>query len=226
MRSNIGNTPLATGAGSGLDADKLDNVEGAVYARKDIRPDFSAGARCDNGTSDTPEFSWYDPINDTVLYADMNAEKWRTFYSYRGAATLVAYELNLATRIWDFKAWPTVNGGDIAAFTKPFISPAQTIVSAGLLTIAHGMGVAPKLFQMHIKCLTAEDGWAIGDEMEVGYDNSTAGDNRFLALQKDATNIKIRFTNKSNVFHLANKTTGVSTTFTNANWEFYVRAYG
>lgn len=108
----------------------------------------------------------------------------------------------------------------------PFESGAQVITSAGALTLAHGLGVIPKLVGLHLKCLTAEYGYAIGDELFV---NVGAGkvktDEVAMSIVPDATNLNIRFPNDVTVFSSCNKATGVPERLTNANWELHVRAW-
>lgn len=110
---------------------------------------------------------------------------------------------------------------------KPFVSTGQTITSAALLTIAHSLGAKPPLYNFYIKCTTAEHGWSIGDEIELGSNlNMTdLGTNRASPVYTDATNIYIQFTNTATVILQANKATGAAAAFTNANWDIYVRAW-
>lgn len=109
--------------------------------------------------------------------------------------------------------------------TKEYVSSNQTITSAGLLTLAHSLGAAPKLIFLELVCVTAEDGYSINDVIMTGLNSSTSGDNRFTSVYEDATNIYIRFDNDADVFISANKGTGATVTLTNANWRLRVRAF-
>lgn len=48
---------------------------------------------------------------------------------------------------------------------EPFSSTEQTISSAGLLTIEHGLGVKPKRAWAVLVCKTTEYGYAVGEEV-------------------------------------------------------------
>ena len=113
----------------------------------------------------------------------------------------------------------------LSTFTKEYVSSNQTITSGGLLTLAHGLGAAPKLVQLHLVCATAEGGWAVGDVIMVGNNNGTTSDNRHTSAYFDATNVYVRFTTTSACFTVANKGTGGAVTVTNANFRLRVRAF-
>lgn len=117
-------------------------------------------------------------------------------------------------------------GGTQIPFTKVFESAQQTITAAGSLTLAHGLGVKPKLYQAYIVCQTAEGGYSIGDEVIVdpGW-TADASIGRGLSIVPDATNLNIRFGNNSQNFILVNKTTGANFNITNANWKLVIRAW-
>lgn len=112
-------------------------------------------------------------------------------------------------------------------FTQAFESSQQTISNAGLLTIAHGLGVKPKLYLVVLQCTTAELGYSIGDEVMAPQTRSTAsgGGERGISMVPDATNINIRYAATASPFELLNKTTGVVASATNANWRLVVRAW-
>lgn len=109
------------------------------------------------------------------------------------------------------------------AFTKSYTSTNQTITSGGSLTLAHSLGAAPALIQIRLKCLTAEHGYSIGDEVIALAGDANAG--RFPSLVPDATNINVRYGSSANAFNIANKTTGASAAITNASWAMIVKAW-
>jgi hypothetical protein len=111
-----------------------------------------------------------------------------------------------------------------SALTAEYTSAEQTITSGGALALAHGLGAAPKLVYAFIKCTTAENGYSIGDELIVGQ-HETGQTNGGVAIVPDATNINIRFGSTATTFGGANKGTGSNVLFTNANWNFIVRAW-
>jgi hypothetical protein len=108
---------------------------------------------------------------------------------------------------------------------KVFTSTDQTITSAGLLTLAHGLGAAPDLVGLYLVCQTTEANWAVNDVVHLGAVSTTTGANRITSVYADATNVYVRFTDTANAFALGDKTTGVAATLTNANWKLRVRAW-
>ena len=111
------------------------------------------------------------------------------------------------------------------AVRSAYVSSDQTITSGGLLTLAHGLGEAPKLVQLHLVCAVAQGGWDVGDVIMVGNNQSTSGDNRHTSAYFDATNVYVRFTDSGAAFTVAFKTTGVAVNLTNTSWRLRVRAF-
>jgi hypothetical protein len=113
-------------------------------------------------------------------------------------------------------------------FTKNFQSAQQTISNAGALTVPHGLGVKPSLVRAILVCTTADGGYSVGDEYDLGvaqsWDAGTA-QQKGMGMWSDATNIYSIFANIANPFSIFAKTTGVPTTLTNANWRLIFRAY-
>ena len=110
-------------------------------------------------------------------------------------------------------------------FTNSFASSAQTITSAGALTIAHSLGATPILIVMELVCQTGEAGYTAGDVLityDTGQDSAA---NRGVSVVPDATNLNIRFGSQGAVFVVPNKGTGVKTALTNANWQIVFRAF-
>jgi len=100
-------------------------------------------------------------------------------------------------------------------------SSNQTITSAGLLTLAHGLGARPRFVQLALYCAVADLGWAIGDVVFVtGYDEQ-----RTNAVWADTTNVAVRFDSEASCFALANKGTGAASFATNTSWRLIVRAW-
>ncbi|MER8641005.1 phage tail fiber protein [Mesorhizobium sp. M1252] len=113
-----------------------------------------------------------------------------------------------------------------AKLQKFYESAAQTITVSGPLTLAHGLGVKPVLYFGFIKCLTAEGGYSVGDEVMVNvnnHDTGTGGTN--ATIVPDATNLNVRFGNNTWVFAVINKTSAGRFNITPANWQYVVRAF-
>ena len=106
-----------------------------------------------------------------------------------------------------------------------FVSSDQTITSAALITVAHGLGARPEDIEIDLVCVTAEAGWSIGDIIQNVSDiNTITSTNITNARYADATNVYYRFSSASAAFNIPNKSTGATTTITNANWRIRIRA--
>ncbi len=109
-----------------------------------------------------------------------------------------------------------------------FESAAQTITSAGALTLAHGFGVIPTLVQVWLKCLTAEYGYSINDVTLAPASFYTGTYEYGVTVIPDATNLNVRYALGSGgtvVFVIPNKTTGAACSITLANWKAIFRAW-
>lgn len=115
---------------------------------------------------------------------------------------------------------PVIDNG----VTGIYESTAQTITAAALLTLAHGLGVEPKIISYTLECTTADNGYSIGDRIEADFNQSTSAISVFHLPRKDATNIYIRFGNNAVSFSGQNKATGVAVNLTNGSWALYVTA--
>lgn len=107
-----------------------------------------------------------------------------------------------------------------------FESAQQTITSAGALTIAHGLGKEPILFQVMLVNITAEAGYSIGDKVPIASANIAVGaSSKGVVIVPDSINLNIRYADPGFVFDLTHKTTGSGTNLTNANWKVIFRAW-
>lgn len=104
-----------------------------------------------------------------------------------------------------------------------FTSSAQTITSAGALTLAHGLSFTPKDFDILLTCATAEYNYSIGDVVNIG-SLQKPENNRGASIVPDATNLNIRYGSDVTAFSVLNKTTGAGIGATNANWTATFRA--
>jgi hypothetical protein len=112
-------------------------------------------------------------------------------------------------------------------FTAFYQSPAQTITAAGALTLAHGLGREPIVFERYLVCITTGDGnFVAGDKAYINANYSTNSTTAAGCWQDaNATNILIRFGSDANTFRVLDKTSGSAVTLTNARWQFYIRAW-
>lgn len=124
---------------------------------------------------------------------------------------------------------PIVPSAALSAFgfTAYFQSADQTITGAGALTIAHGLGRAPVNMQGFLRNTTAENGYSIGDIVPVplGCTQNVAS-SYGVTISPDSTNLNVRYGSQAtNTIQITNKSTGANTIATNANWNFFVRAW-
>ncbi len=112
---------------------------------------------------------------------------------------------------------------------KVFNSGPQTIISAGLLTMAHGLaGITPSSkfrFDILLECIIAQGGYTVGHHspINVGATLSGAGA-QGTSITWDATNFYVRYGALSLVFQFLDHTTGARYSPTNAYWNFHLRA--
>lgn len=111
-------------------------------------------------------------------------------------------------------------------FSNLFTSTAQTITSAGALTIAHGLPNAPANVALRLNCTTAELGFNAGDVLWHRHGITDTNVSRGVNVRADATNLYIRFGSFENAFAILNDTTGVASSLTNANWTITFLALG
>ncbi|WP_053068088.1 phage tail protein [Vogesella sp. EB] len=111
--------------------------------------------------------------------------------------------------------------------TKEYVSTEQVITAGGLLTLAHGLGVEPKLVTGQLVCKTADNGYAVGAviEMPLTNLNSTAANAYGCNARKDATNVYIRYGANAALWPAVNGTTGAYATLTSSSWRLVVRAF-
>jgi hypothetical protein len=120
------------------------------------------------------------------------------------------------------KSGKAVKPGPLSA---SFLSSAQTITTSGLLTLAHGMGVEPKIITLTLQCLSADLGYSIGDRIQAEFNNGDSGQSRVNTARKDSTNIYLRYSDLSQCFASGVKSTGDLIALTNSRWALYVEAF-
>jgi hypothetical protein len=125
-----------------------------------------------------------------------------------------------------WSAWTTGGG----PFSQEYVSAQQTITPGGTITLAHGLGVVPKLILCQIVCVVANSGYAVGDVIDnipiQYYTVSSASAMRGVLVQKDSTSVIVQYGNSGNPTIIGmTKGTGVAATFTDTSWRLVVRAY-
>jgi hypothetical protein len=115
------------------------------------------------------------------------------------------------------------NGGVTLGAGSVYVSPEQTITNAGLITLTHGLGVAPSVFTLYAINKTAELNYSVGDKALINpCPFSDAAHYGLQVTNFDATSITIRI--GANGLVVGNKTTGVTTSITPANWRLVLVA--
>lgn len=110
--------------------------------------------------------------------------------------------------------------------TKAYVSSAQSFARAGLVTVAHGLGVDPKIITGTLICQVAENGWSIGDRQHISLtpDNDDSAVISGFGTRSDATNIYVRC-GVTGGYGFTFSTGGNTSSTTDANWKLEVRAY-
>ncbi len=106
----------------------------------------------------------------------------------------------------------------IAPVLSPYISSAQTITSAGALTLSHGLGAAPNFVTLILVCTSADLGYSPGDQLVyigLGGDNVDCG----ISIVRDSSNLYIRYGATGGVFRIINKSNGVIGTAAAGKWQ-------
>lgn len=110
-------------------------------------------------------------------------------------------------------------------FTNGYISPQQTISSAGALSLMHSLGVSPAIIQLRMICVSADIGYSIGDEVVCQMCAGDQAANTGVSVVPTNTKIEIRFGATANPMLLNHKATGATVFATSANWRLIVRAW-
>ena len=94
----------------------------------------------------------------------------------------------------------------------------QTLTTGGTVSVAHSLGVKPKMLESRLVCVTAEAGYTAGEEVKADVVNNGSTINGHT-VWVDATNVNVRFNNNVTMYTIFHKTTGNPTNLTNANWK-------
>lgn len=110
-----------------------------------------------------------------------------------------------------------------------YASAEQTITSGGTLTLTHGLGSRPKLLSYSLVCKEADQGFSVGDEVDVnGGDSSQPGSSRYdggFSSILGVSNIDIKYGVATSVFGAIHPSTGLLSGLTNGRWRLIVRAW-
>ena len=113
-------------------------------------------------------------------------------------------------------------------FSKEYQSTGQTMITAGLLTLAHGLSADPKLIRLYAIATAAAHGFSVGDKLDLTATVNAFtqdGFNMGLTVTFDSTNIYIRNGTSTELWHIPNKSTGTRGGLQRADFDLYVEAY-
>jgi hypothetical protein len=111
-------------------------------------------------------------------------------------------------------------------FTQAFESAQQTLTQGGALTLAHGLGVKPKIISVVLQCTVADAGYSVGDEVFIDPHFAATGSfGMGVSIVPDATNLNVRYGNDAQYIVVLNKGTGGYSTTTKTSWKLVVRAW-
>ena len=113
-------------------------------------------------------------------------------------------------------------------FSKEHQSTGQTMITGGLLTLAHGLSADPKLIRLYAIATAAGSGFSVGDKLDLTatvnsitqYSISTG-----LTVTFDSTNIYIRNGTNDVLWIIPNNSTGSLDIPQRADFDLYVEAY-
>ena len=106
----------------------------------------------------------------------------------------------------------------------------QSITSDSLITVAHGLGAAPKMVKVFLVCKVIDNSWAVGDELEIGSNagffrngSGTANDvDDGIAYASNSVNIKIALGSNIRIIDAATfNYEGITT----SSWRLVARAW-
>ena len=101
---------------------------------------------------------------------------------------------------------------------------AYQSISSGNHTITHNLGYIPSLMQIEIKCVTAQYGFAVGDEIQMAAHSNMRGANFGFMLGTDASNTNIVSLLIGGSFTIQSRSSpGYEGNITYNNWNIRVR---
>jgi hypothetical protein len=118
--------------------------------------------------------------------------------------------------------------GSLVVGTSPILgvgtfesAPMDIPAANATLTVAHGLGGIPKFTTISLRCITAEDGWAVGDEVLLGSVHMRTS-NYGSTCAVNATSFKFKSLGPFNI-HSFNSNSLVD--ITDGNWRLIFRAW-
>ena len=117
----------------------------------------------------------------------------------------------------------TTRAHDAMLVTPPSVhylyeSPQITITAGLVIAQAHGLSATPTQVRAVLVCITAEQNYSIGDEVQLGIGTSSGQG----LVAADATNLTVILQGTPAI---ADKSTGLAGSITLADWKLVLRAW-
>lgn len=114
--------------------------------------------------------------------------------------------------------------GALTVFTKKYEPAPVSIALNTTYTFTHGLGGIPILRLYSLVCISAERGWAVGDEIDFGHgtENYNGDDAPAIAANSTTITVRIPSTQLLNTIGLNGSSRAALTV---ANWNLRVKAY-
>lgn len=117
-------------------------------------------------------------------------------------------------------AWATI------PFTKSFESAQQMIASGALLTLPHSLSVRPPLYAVFGQCISADAGYASGEEAVFSVFTSTdPAAAKGMSVRANATNILVRFGSDASPIRVIRADNGDEIDIDETKWRLVARAW-
>ncbi|MES0108401.1 pyocin knob domain-containing protein [Mesorhizobium sp. M0013] len=220
---------------------KLDYRASLNFAAAQIVTDWNTAL--DNGWymcasgANGPTVDWY--IGTVESHSQTAGSLYRTQtvhnFTLAAAGNTLAYRRHQQAGVWG--AWYKLMLSQVEQDARYLLastaklqgfyeSPQQTITAGGLLTLAHGLAAKPKLYMPFLQCTTADQGYAIGDEVSVNPNfSATDPSGRGLSIVPTATTLLVRIGSDSFAYTIIRKDTGGVGSIVNASWKIVMRAW-
>lgn len=204
-----------------------DNNIGAVLAGKTVSGDLTVAGRM-TATQDfytsgaSASFIFADRSNATYSYIYSVASVINLDHSSGGTLLSLTADRSAQTlRDSGGTQRQIVHAGNVATYAATFSESSETSVpnAATAATWTHGLGARPRLFGVRARCLTAENGYAVGDEVDLptlAAHDSDAAAMHGRVITADAT--VVRWLAVSLPLRIPRKDSGVAGNCIPANW--------
>lgn len=113
-------------------------------------------------------------------------------------------------------------------FSKEYVSSALAMTAGAVYTLSHNFGVRARLVTYTLKCITAEAGYSVGDELDLStmwMYPGTGASSGFQTIMQDTNTIRVKL--GADAYYITNGGSGsvVRVNLNTANWNLIVRAW-